>query len=78
MNSRQRSAYRMDCRGFQKSNQPLTLSVEAAAQRIGMSRSRLYWLVRYGGVRAVRIANRLRVPVSEVAALRREMEMLGQ
>jgi excisionase family DNA binding protein len=50
----------------------LVLTLEEAAEHLGCGRSTGYELARTGHLRAVRIGRLLRLPVSAVAALRRE------
>ena len=57
----------------------LVLTLEEAAEYLGVGRSTTYELVRTSHLRAVRIGRLLRLPASAVAALRRgwEKEVLG-
>lgn len=52
----------------------LVLTLEEAAQHLGVGRSTGYELTRTGRLRVVRIGRLLRIPASAVAALRREWE----
>ncbi len=52
---------------------PRLLDIESARATLGLSRSRLYELIRLEKVRAVRLGPRgLRVPASEIARIERE------
>jgi excisionase family DNA binding protein len=48
-------------------NQPLTLTVEQAAEVLGVGRSTAYELVRSGDLRCVRLRRRIVVPVAHLA-----------
>lgn len=52
---------------------PQLLTIESARLALGLSRSRLYELIRLNVVRSVRLGPRgLRVPASEIARIERE------
>lgn len=48
-------------------NQPLTLTVEQAAQVLGIGRSTAYELVRMGDLKHIRLRRRIVVPVAHLA-----------
>jgi excisionase family DNA binding protein len=48
-------------------NQPLTLTVEQAAQVLGIGRSTAYELVRSGDLKHIRLRRRIVVPVAHLA-----------
>jgi excisionase family DNA binding protein len=48
-------------------NQPLTLTVEQAAEVLGVSRSTAYELVRSGDLKCIRLRRRIVVPVAHLA-----------
>jgi excisionase family DNA binding protein len=48
-------------------NQPLTLTVEQAAQVLGIGRSTAYELVRSGDLKHIRLRRRIVVPVAHIA-----------
>ena len=48
-------------------NQPLTLTVEQAAQVLGIGRSTAYELVRSGDLRHIRLRRRIVIPVAHLA-----------
>lgn len=48
-------------------NQPLTLTVEQAAQVLGIGRSTAYELVRTGDLKHIRLRRRIVVPVAHLA-----------
>jgi excisionase family DNA binding protein len=48
-------------------NQPLTLTVEQAAQVLGVGRSTAYELVRSGDLKHIRLRRRVVVPVAHLA-----------
>jgi excisionase family DNA binding protein len=54
-----------------RTNQPLTLTVEQAAELLGIGRSTAYELVHSGELACIRLRRRIVVPVGHVA------EMLG-
>lgn len=49
------------------SNQPLTLTVEQAAEVLGVGRSTAYELVRSGDLKCIRLRRRIVVPVAHLA-----------
>lgn len=50
-----------------KTNQPLTITVEQAAEVLGIGRSTAYELVRSGDLAAIRLRRRIVVPVARLA-----------
>jgi excisionase family DNA binding protein len=48
-------------------NQPLTLTVEQAAEVLGIGRSTAYELVRSGDLKGIRLRRRIVVPVAHLA-----------
>jgi excisionase family DNA binding protein len=50
-----------------RTNQPLTLTVEQAAQVLGVGRSTAYELVRNGDLACIRLRRRIVVPVAHLA-----------
>lgn len=48
-------------------NQPLTLTVEQAAEVLGVGRSTAYELVRSGDLKCIRLRRRIVVPVAHLA-----------
>jgi excisionase family DNA binding protein len=50
-----------------RSNQPLTITVEQAAQLLGVGRSTAYELVRNGDLKCIRLRRRIVVPVTHLA-----------
>ncbi|MCB0953457.1 MAG: helix-turn-helix domain-containing protein [Microthrixaceae bacterium] len=48
-------------------SQPLTLTVEQAAELLGVGRSTAYELVRDGGLKCIRLRRRIVVPVAHLA-----------
>jgi len=48
-------------------NQPLTLTVEQAAQVLGIGRSTAYELVRSGDLKHIRLRRRIVIPVAHLA-----------
>lgn len=48
-------------------NQPLTLTVEQAAEVLGIGRSTAYELVRSGDLKCIRLRRRIVVPVAHLA-----------
>ncbi len=50
-----------------RTNQPLTLTVEQAAQVLGIGRSTAYELVRTGDLACIRLRRRIVVPVAHLA-----------
>jgi excisionase family DNA binding protein len=48
-------------------NQPLTLTVEQAAEVLGVGRSTAYELVRSGDLKSIRLRRRIVVPVAHLA-----------
>jgi excisionase family DNA binding protein len=53
-------------------NEPLTITVEEAARRLGISRGLAYTLARRGEIPAVRLGRRLVVPAGAVELILRE------
>jgi excisionase family DNA binding protein len=53
-------------------SEPLTITVEQAARRLGISRGLAYTLVRRGEIPAVRLGRRLVVPAGTVELILRE------
>jgi len=51
-----------------RTNQPLTVTVEQAAEVLGIGRSTAYELVRTGGLACIRLRRRIVVPVAHLAA----------
>lgn len=50
-----------------RTNQPLTITVEEAAQVLGVGRSTAYELVRAGDLACIRLRRRIVVPVAHLA-----------
>lgn len=50
-----------------RTNQPLTITVEQAAQVLGIGRSTAYELVRTGDLASIRLRRRIVVPVAHLA-----------
>lgn len=50
-----------------RTNQPLTVTVEQAAQILGIGRSTAYELVRSGDLASIRLRRRIVVPVAHLA-----------
>lgn len=50
-----------------RTNQPLTITVEQAAQILGIGRSTAYELVRCGDLASIRLRRRIVVPVAHLA-----------
>jgi excisionase family DNA binding protein len=52
--------------GGRRMGEQLTVSVQTAAERLGIGRDSLYGMVREGRVRSVKIGRRIRIPISEL------------